>query len=69
MWLKLTKHTENENTNFQFLLSFKMLPFKETKKRKIPERLNMQQKQWICEQQLSEPTITEKNLNIEEKMA
>ena len=45
-----------------------MLPFNETKKRKRPERLNMRQKQWLCEQKKSEPTITEKNY-IEEKMA
>ena len=38
-----------------------MLPFNETKKRKRPERLNMQQKKWLCEQKKSEPTITEKN--------
>ena len=33
-----------------------MLPFNENKKREMPERLIMQQKQWICEQ---------KNLNLE----
>ena len=41
-----------------------MLPFNETKKRKRPERLNMRQKQWLCEQKKSEPTITEKNLAL-----
>ena len=42
-----------------------MLPFNETKKRKRPERLNMRQKQWLCEQKKSEPTITEKNFVID----
>ena len=41
-----------------------MLPFNETKKRKRPERLNMRQKQWLCEQKKSEPTITEKSLAL-----
>ena len=40
-----------------------MLPF-ENKKRKRQERLNMQQKQWICQQKMSEPTITDKNLAL-----
>ena len=40
--------TKNENTNFQFLLSFKMLPFNKNKKRR--DRLNIQQKQWVYEQ-------------------
>ena len=41
-----------------------MLPFNETKKRKRPERLNMRQKQWLCEQKKSEPTITEKKFGV-----
>ena len=40
-----------------------MLPF-ENKKRKRQERLNMQQKQWICQQKMSEPTITDKKLAL-----
>ena len=40
-----------------------MLPF-ENKKRKRQERLNMHQKQWICQQKMSEPTITDKNLAL-----
>ena len=40
-----------------------MLSF-ENKKRNRQERLNMQQKQWICQQKMSEPTITDKNLAL-----
>ena len=41
-----------------------MLLFNKNKKRKRPERLNMQQKEWIREQIKSEPNITEKNLAL-----
>ena len=41
-----------------------MLLFNKNKKRKRPERLNMQQKEWIREQIKSEPNITEKKFSV-----